>query len=392
MKMNRILALLLSFSLMCGVLSTSGYADDTRASTAEADQIHYICVNPESPGDAFLVESNGKYMLVDTSNPDMATGGSQAVENHTANVTEVVEYLRQLHISRLDYVVLTHSHSDHVGGLVRLCQERFVDEDTVLYYRSEERSHEEDSHPDWENGRYLHMGLDAARANGAKLVCLAQAGITELTLNLGDFSIEFLNLDNDGDGVVDFDYDNENNNSIVLLITKGTVKTLLTGDIEESAEQAIKDEVGAVDVLKVPHHGNTTSSSYEFLKTLQPETAISTSFGYSQFGAYEYLTYIGTTIYTTGESRAQAIVEVVSEDGYEILGGSEYTLSVSDGWHSWLDSYYYVDSGQVVRDDWRKIGWDWYYFDEDGIMQTGETIIDGKYYAFLDNGAWRRPF
>ena len=333
------------------------------------DKIHYINVNPDEISDSFLVESNGQYLLVDTSNPDLATGGAQAIADDTANVNAVIRYLESLGITSLDYLVMTHNHSDHIGGVSRLCQEGFIDGDTTVFYRSGESTTEDITLPEWENSRYFHLAMDAVRSAGAKTVCFAETNTTEYQLQLGDFSIEFLNLDNDHDGTVDFDRENENNNSIVLMVTKGTVDTLLTADIEQVVELALAPQLGQVEVLKVPHHGIRTSSSYEFLKAVQPETAIITAYGYSQYGAYEYLQSIGTDIYTTGCCTEPAIVELVMDDHYEIRGASELTLSADDGWHSWLDYYYYVENGQVLRDCWTHIGRDRYYFNADGIMQ-----------------------
>lgn len=395
MKRTKLFSLLLCCALLSSLLTVNSFAwgNDMEKVVSSDDQIHYINVNTEHPSDAFLVESNGEYLLVDTSNPDLATGGAQAVENDTANVNEVIRYLKHLGISSLDYVVLTHSHSDHIGGVVRLCQEGLIGEETTVYYRTNEETVEEQLYPYWENALYLRRGLDAIRSAGANIVCLAEENITELELTLGDFSIEFMNLDNDRDGVLDFDSENENNNSIVLMVTKGQVDTLLTGDIEEKIEKELLEELGQIEVLKVPHHGNRTSSSYEFLKTLQPETAIVTSTNYTQYGAYEYLRSIGTDVYTTGYCTAPAIVEAVTENGYEILGGIPYELTSEEGWHEWLGHSYYVEDGQVCRDGWKKIGWDWYYFSEDGIMRTEDLVENGRVYSFRETGEWKRgPF
>lgn len=353
------------------LFSTPSYAGNAPLDFTD-DKIHYININPDALSDSFLVESNGQYLLVDTSNPDLATGGAQAISDDTANVNAVIGYLNSLGISSLDYVVMTHNHSDHIGGVSRLCQEGLIDKDTTVFYRSTESTLEDITVPDWENSRYFRLAMNAIKSAGAKTVCLAQDNLTEYRLQLGDFSIEFLNLDNDQDGIVDFDRENENNNSIVLMVTKGTVDTLLTADIEQEVEQPLAQQLGKVEVLKVPHHGIRTSSSYEFLKALQPETAIITAYGYSQFGAYEYLQSIDTDIYTTGCCNAPAIVELVMDDHYEIRGASELALTAEDGWHTWLDHYYYVENGQVLRDCWERISRAWYYFNEDGVMQSEE--------------------
>lgn len=371
MSRFKFLTLLTCCVFLISMFSSQSYAWDYPPAQFDFtdDKIHYINVNPDATSDSFLVESNGQYLLVDTSNPDLATGGAQAIADDTANVNAVIRYLRELGISSLDYVVMTHNHSDHIGGVSRLCQEGFINGDTTVFYRSNRSTLEDITVPDWENFRYFQLAMDAITAAGAKTVCLAQENITEYQLQLGDFSIEFLNLDNDQDGIVDFDHENENNNSIVLMVTKGTVDTLLAADIEQTVELALSQQLGEVEVLKVPHHGNRTSSSYEFLKALQPETAIITAYSYPQSGAYEYLQSIGTDIYTTGSCTDRAIVELVMDDDYEIHGAAELALSAEDGWHEWLDHYYYVENGQVLRDCWERIRGAWYHFNEDGIMQ-----------------------
>lgn len=391
MKKYKFAAILVLCAFLSGGLTLKSYAQDGGTGmSAQTDKIHYINVNPESLSDAILIESDDRYLLVDTSNPDLSTGGAQAVANDTANVNEVIRYLRQIGVANLDYVVLTHNHSDHIGGVSRLCQEGLIGAGTTVFYRSSAMSEEEITYPDWENNLYLQKGLEAIASTDAKVVCLAQERITELSLTLGNFSVEFLNLDMDEDGVVDFDEENENNNSIVLKVTKGDIDTLLTGDIEQEVERKLLTQVGQVEVLKVPHHGIRTSSSYEFLKALQPETAVITAYGYSQFGAYEYLRSIGADIYTTGCCDALAIVEVVMDHGYEMQGGTVFEMTEGDGWHSWLEHSYYVENGQVFRDGWKRIGRDWYYFSEDGIMRTEDLTENGRTYSFYETGELRR--
>lgn len=394
MKKYRSLSIVLCLTMLLSLLVLPAGAwdgfrrndADRMAELASDDRIHYISVNTEHNNDCFLVESNGLYLLVDTSNPDLHTGGAQAVANDTATVNEAIRYLSAIGVSSLDYVVLTHNHSDHIGGVTRLCEEGLINSATTVYYRTAEPTMEDVFYPYWENTLYLRRGIDAMNSVGAQLICLAEENITELTLQLGDFSIEFLNLDNDQDGVVDFDRGNENNNSIVLLVTKGTVDTLLAGDIEAEAERALAEQLGPVEVLKVPHHGNRTSSSYEFMKAVQPEAAVITATGYWQYGAYEYMTNLGGTVYTTGACPGLAIVEVVMDDSYDMIDGVPYETTPSEGWHDWLNYYYYVENGQLVRSDWEWIDGAWYYFNEDGVMQTGEAAVDGITYHFRDSG------
>lgn len=390
MKRRRFLSIVVISLFLVSTLTSPaaafGFPPPPEEGFSSDDQIHYINVNTESTSDCFLIESNGSYMLVDTSNPDLSTGGNVDIANDTANVNEVIRYLRHLDISVLDYVVLTHNHSDHIGGVPRLCEEGFINESTTVYYRTDALSYEEILYPEWDSATYIRACMDALEESGANTVCLMDENITDLTMELGDFTIEFMNLDADQDGNVDFCYENENNNSIVLMVSKGSVDTLLAGDVEADAEAAMLHELRSVEVLKVPHHGNRTSSSYEFIKTLQPETAIITANGYWQYGAYEYLMGIGSMVYTTGLCPGLAIVEAVGEDSYEIQCAVPYFLPSTDGWHTWLEDYYFVSWGHVVRDDWMPIDGEWFYFDEDGIMVTGEAEIDGESYLFSDTG------
>ena len=395
MKKYRFLSIILCLTMLGSVLAQPVGARDigARRNTAtntevlaSDDRIHYISVNTEHNNDCFLVESNGLYLLVDTSNPDLHTGGAQAVANDTSTVNEVIRYLDAIGVTSLDYVVLTHNHSDHIGGVTRLCEEGFINSATTVYFRTDAPTIEDVIYPSWENTLYLRRGIDAMNGAGAQLVCLAEENITEITLQLGDFSIEFLNLDNDRDGVVDFDYDNENNNSIVLLVAKGSVDTLLAADIEVETERELAQQLGPVEVLKVPHHGNRTSSSYEFMQAVQPETAVITSTGYWQYGAYAYMTNLGGTVYTTGACTGLAIVEVVMDDSYQMIDGVPYETTLSEGWHNWLDNYFYVENGQLIRNDWVRSGGNWYYFNEDGVMQTGEVTVDGTTYHFRESG------
>ena len=353
------------------------------------DRIHYIALNTTWASDSFLIESEGVTMLVDTGNPDPPTGGMQAIFVDSGNVNCVADYLYEQEIGELDYVVLTHNHSDHIGGVQRLVERGYIGPNTTVYYRSTMATVEETEEPTWDNRYYIETALAALESVGANTVCLQDEGITELTVPVGNFSVEFLNLDNDGDGVVDFHTENENFNSIVLKVTKGTVDTLLTADIELENEQALLEcmpDLSEIEVLKAPHHGSTTSSCYEFLKAMQPESVIVTSFRYRQGGAYEYLQTTGSKIYTTSLCTGSAIVENVFDDYYTIKYGQLYLEDGNGGWLEWFDHFMYIEDGKPVLNGWKEIDHARYYFDDDGIMQTGWLKLDGKTYYLQEDG------
>ena len=92
------------------------YGDESRNTV---DRIHYINLNdgnPDHTSDAILIESNGHYGLVDASNRD---GDSRfgIASNSSASGAAVLKYIASLGVDHLDFILVTHSHSDHLGGV-----------------------------------------------------------------------------------------------------------------------------------------------------------------------------------------------------------------------------------------------------------------------------------
>ncbi len=192
-------------------------------------EIHFINVGN---GDAILVGSQQHWMMVD------AASGSAT--------DEVLSYMDKLGIQRLDRIVATHPHEDHIGGI----------DDVMLKYKTEQLYLPEiQANTD----AYMNM-LKAAQSQNIPIK-IAKAGDE---FEVGSSKIKVL-------APVKQKYQNINDNSIVLKITNGNKSFLLTGDIEAIAESDIVEKWGSVlksDVLKVPHHGAATSCSPKFLKAV----------------------------------------------------------------------------------------------------------------------------
>lgn len=210
-----------------------GDSEDETSTPMDGLYVHYIDIGQ---GDAALVQCDGMFMLID---------GGDAGE-----ADRLIEYLEQQGVETLDYVVCSHSHADHCGGLDKAV-ERFGAETVFISpYNSE-------------SNQFTQL-LDAASAVGANL----ESPEMGVEYSLGEAKFSFI-------GPVE-EYDDQNNNSLVMVLKYGNRTFLFTGDMERTAENDLLDSGADVkcDVLKVGHHGSSTSSSYRFVYEAEPSIAV----------------------------------------------------------------------------------------------------------------------
>ena len=141
--------------------------------------IHFINCGPS---DSILIESNGKYRLVDSSNPyngsinvvesvqiDESIGEIHWVEKSDNSVKAVLNYLSYLKIDKLDFIIGTHSHSDHIGGIPSIAY-NYVDSNTKYYYRTYKETLEDRCRVSLSNYKYYLATVQSMQSKKAKLI------------------------------------------------------------------------------------------------------------------------------------------------------------------------------------------------------------------------------
>lgn len=227
--LSLLITLLLLLSACSGI--PSGQPRETAPPVGEGSSfaVHFIDVGQ---ADAALVICDGNAMLID---------GGNAEDSNL-----IYTYLKKHNVGHLSYVVCTHAHEDHVGGLSGALT--YATASNVLA-------------PVREYSSQAFSNFAAKAIARAGSIQIPKAGDT---FSLGSAQVTVLGPRKS--------YDDTNNTSIVLRVVYGEVSFLFTGDMESLAEADLVESGVHLKstVLKVGHHGSSTSTSYRFLRAVAP--------------------------------------------------------------------------------------------------------------------------
>lgn len=233
-KRNPILAAILVIAVI-GLFVWQGISDKNNGVVPSTDglTVSYIDIGQ---GDAELIACGGEYMLID--------GGDVSMGD------ELCEYLTGRGVNKIDYMVCTHGHADHCGGLDEVLKAFPVE--TVF------------TSPYPGDNKVYQIFADAVEKAGLS------AEVPEMGVHyrLGDAEFEFI-------GPLE-DYGDRNADSLVMRLEYGKTSFLFTGDMTSKAEKDLIESGADVscDVLKVGHHGSSGSSCYQFLYEASPRIAV----------------------------------------------------------------------------------------------------------------------
>ncbi len=224
--------------------------------------VHFIDVGQ---GDCAVVQTPDGNLLIDAGTTDSA----QAIRR----------YVDDLGIAEFAYAIFTHPHADHIGSAAALLDAyRF---DCVILPNAVSTS------------KTFERLLDAIEKENCEVI----EGKAGVSLALGELTIDLL--------APVTEHDDLNNMSAVAMLTYGGGTFLFTGDAEALSEAEILEKYSPdCDVLKVGHHGSSTSSSEAFLRAASPEIAVisvgeGNSYGHPHTSVVTRLEDCGAAIYRT---------------------------------------------------------------------------------------------
>lgn len=278
-RFSSFLSLLFSLLILCSCSFNFNNNNDSESAFQKGIlNVHFLDVGQ---GDSIFIElPDEKTMLID------------AGENYHGE--GIKNYIGDCGYSKIDYLVATHPHADHIGSMGYIV--RNMDIGSVYMPKAAA------------NTKTYENLLESISDKGLKITS-AKAGLT--IAEESDYTINVV-------APVAIDEDNLNNSSAVIKLTYKDNTFLFTGDAEKKELETITYDISA-DVLKVGHHGSTTSTTEEFLNAVNPTYAVisageGNSYGHPHKKTIDLLEEFNCKVYRTDIDKTV----VFSSDGKTI--------------------------------------------------------------------------
>lgn len=422
-------SILLSAVLLSATIIHAQTVNADTISAGAGNRIHFINTKANSGSDAILLESNGHYALIDMGEDYDFPDGTDtrypnrwgiSTNNYQVLEDRLIRHLDQLGVKKLDFILGTHVHSDHIGGADEILNRYQVDKFYLKKYSDQRIT---STWGLWDNLFNYDNALRAAQNKGVTLI--QDIKDQDSHFKFGDMDIQLYNYKNeyDSDGNLKRVLD-DNSNSIVAVVTVAGKRIYLGGDLDnaEGAEDKLGPVIGKVDMMKWNHHYDAKiSNTIDFINHLSPSMVIQTTGGdINVASTRDYLQKKNIQVIHASSKTQDATVFDISDKGFTNVSGDFPNIpTVEEKWYQedghwkyrlkdgqmaigWQDiagaTYFFNGKGQMQSGRWLRITDEWngepkfndYYLNNNGKMQTGGWFYhDNTWYYIQSNGARR---
>lgn len=258
--------------------------------------------------DCTLVQSGDDVALIDTGDID--------------NDNYVINYLKNANISHIDHLILTHPHADHMGEASDIIKS-FEVENIIMPNKISTTN-------------VYEQLLDTIQETNHKITVPNQGDV----YNIGDGTITILT-----DQTIDWG-DDLNYSSLIMKVSFNDVSFVITGDADKEVEENVLEKYPDIkaNVLKVGHHGSSTATSYNFLKSISPTYAViscgkDNKYGHphketldrlSSLGVNYFITYeCGNIVFTTDGRSLDVNCKTETVNNVETVTDATYILNTN---------------------------------------------------------------
>ena len=405
--------------MMLSTIGILSLMNPVQAQEGNGNKIHFINVSPTNLGsDAILLESNGHYAMIDTGEDYDFPDGSDArypyregdnTDYRNVMTERVMRHLKNVGVETLDFILITHAHSDHIGNADELMENFNVNK---VYMKRYSDSRITDKERLWDSQYNYDKILAVANQKGIPVI--QDISKEQAHFSLGDMDIQLYNYENKYTNgqltpVVD-----DNSNSIISVITVNGKRIFTAGDLNNldyRNEDYYGPIIGKVDMMKFNHHFDAEfSNTPNLLQNLQPSIVVQTSSSNPSKNnqlatdVINQLKSYGAELIKASSAVYDATVFDIRTDGFKNISTQypripsftakwyveddvwKYRYATGEhaiGWSEIAGHYYFFKgNGVMLESQWKKWRNRWFYFQDSGEMATKWKFINESWYLF----------